>query len=363
MLGRATRALGSLLLVAGLASGCSGSGDGTVTLTYVSYVPESNPHSVAHEAWMAEVEKRTDGAVKFEAIYNGALCDSANIMTCVRDGRADIGIFTPLRHPAEFPLTNIMSIPFQTTGLQSSLLALRDLYESNDAMRAEFESMNQKLLYFGPVPAPILGLRTPISSMDDLDGMQFRIPGLMSAAFATLGVSSVTMTEPEIYESLDRGVIDGAMTAPDGHESFRTFEVVEQFVDVGRVSGPLAAMTTTMNADRFNALPQDVQAVINEVSAEFAMSVVPDYFAPSFEATCEVLKSGAPMIDLAPADEAKAWAEAASTGTQQAWLDTLKDANAGVGPQLLDAYHAALRKYESELTEDVTFSSRCEASQ
>ncbi len=358
---RVAALVGSLALVAGLGAACSKSGSGTVTLTYAAYVPKDNPHSIAHKWWMDEVEKRTDGAVKFEAIYGGALCDSGNVMVCVSDGRADMGTFTPLRHPAEFPLTNMMSLPFRTSGLQADLLALNELYQNHKGFKAEFDAAKQNLLYFGPVPAPLLGLNKPITDIGDLKGKKFRIPGLMSVAFGLLGVSSVTMIEPEIYESMQRGVIDGAITAPDGHTSFRTYEVAKQYVDVGAVSGPLAAMTTTINAKRFDSLPKNVQDVIMEVSAELQKKITSDFFAPEFEKQCKTMKAAAPIISMKPAAEAEKWAAEAKKATEQAWIASLSGDAAANAQALLSDYRTALGKYERELTDDATFSSRCEA--
>ena len=70
-----------------------------------------------------------------------------------------------------------------------------------------------KLLSITPYPAQVLFLRDKISSLDDLKGKKIRASGWTTSEFVTaLGVTGVTMSFSEVPQSLQRGVVDGAIT-------------------------------------------------------------------------------------------------------------------------------------------------------
>ncbi|MEN8304335.1 MAG: C4-dicarboxylate ABC transporter, partial [Campylobacterota bacterium] len=50
--------------------------------------------------------------------------------------------------------------------------------------------------------------RKPIESIEDMQGLKMRIPGLGGEVFAKMGVNPILLPAGEIYTSLERGVID-----------------------------------------------------------------------------------------------------------------------------------------------------------
>jgi TRAP-type C4-dicarboxylate transport system substrate-binding protein len=70
-----------------------------------------------------------------------------------------------------------------------------------------------KLLSITPYPAQVLFLRDNISSLADLKGKKIRASGWTTSEFVTaLGATGVTMNFSEVPQSLQRGVVDGAIT-------------------------------------------------------------------------------------------------------------------------------------------------------
>lgn len=70
-----------------------------------------------------------------------------------------------------------------------------------------------KLLSVVPYPAQVLFSRVPISGLDDLKGKKIRASGWTTSEFVTaLGATGVTLSFSEVPQSLQRGVVDGAIT-------------------------------------------------------------------------------------------------------------------------------------------------------
>ena len=75
------------------------------------------------------------------------------------------------------------------------------------------QDFDVKLLSITPYPAQVLFLRDSISSLADLKGKKIRASGWTTSEFVTaLGATGVTMNFSEVPQSLQRGVVDGAIT-------------------------------------------------------------------------------------------------------------------------------------------------------
>lgn len=70
-----------------------------------------------------------------------------------------------------------------------------------------------KLLSVVPYPAQVLFSRVPITGLNDLKGLKIRASGWTTSEFVTaLGATGVTMSFSEVPQSLQRGVVDAAIT-------------------------------------------------------------------------------------------------------------------------------------------------------
>ncbi len=79
-----------------------------------------------------------------------------------------------------------------------------------EALAADF---NAKLLAIAPYPAQVIFCRDKISGLDDLKGKKIRASGWTTSEFVTaLGATGVTMSFSEVPQSLQRGVVDCAIT-------------------------------------------------------------------------------------------------------------------------------------------------------
>ncbi len=75
------------------------------------------------------------------------------------------------------------------------------------------ESFDVKLLAVTPYPAQILFSNENIGSLNDLNGKKIRASGWTTSQFIeALGAAGVTISFSEVAQSLQRGVVDGAVT-------------------------------------------------------------------------------------------------------------------------------------------------------
>ena len=141
----------------------------------------------------------------------------------------------------------------------------------------------------------------PISGLDDLKGKRIRVFGTQGAKAAQyFGASPQTIPPHELYPALQRGVVDGAIRAPDDAWSFGERDVYKSMIDTPMQLAPGSAYIATRVWDR---LPPDVQQLLASTSEEFEPQVL-NYFHQSDQKSLENLKAkGLRVIEIGPADK------------------------------------------------------------
>jgi len=109
--------------------------------------------------------------------------------------------------------------------------------------------------------------RRPVETPADLDGLKLRV--LQNAtyleAYSALGVQATPMNYGEVYSALQQGVIDGGEANAIGFVSSRLYEVAKFYSFTSITYNPI---TLLVNEPFYQSLPADIQAAIDESTAE-----------------------------------------------------------------------------------------------
>jgi len=110
--------------------------------------------------------------------------------------------------------------------------------------------------------------RIPIRSFEEFKGKKIRFPGGMIAdIFAYAGVSTVILPGGQVYQALDRGLVDASdYTGPAVNYDLR-FHQVAKYIIMGPpttpcLHQPVDLMDLTVNLARWNALPKRLQDLV-----------------------------------------------------------------------------------------------------
>jgi TRAP-type C4-dicarboxylate transport system substrate-binding protein len=85
---------------------------------------------------------------------------------------------------------------------------------------------------------------------------------------AALGATPVAMPMGETYDALSRGVVDGSMAPYEALQGWKWGEVV-RFTTENFGSSYSTGMFVVMNKGKWNALPPDIQQIIEKVNEEY----------------------------------------------------------------------------------------------
>jgi len=335
----------------------SAAGGETYELKFASYNVPTAAESVTSKAWAKDIEEATDGRVKIEFFYQEALLTGAETLPGVADGRADMGYIAGAYYPAELPLSNVAGIPFLTENAEAQGRTFKDLYENNDALREEWESLGVKVVTWAPVPPNIVAMKEPTDGLEDLEGKKIRGYGYVSQALEMAGASAVGISQSEVYEALQRGVLDGTSGASLDIAADRDYqEVAPHFVDVN--FGNYAVTANIINKELWDSFPEDIKSAFTEASEGY-MDMYLENLAELEVASCDELLEAGGDVTLLEDSETAAWQKEAGPAIQEIWANDVRATKPDADTEaFFEAYTSTLEQYEAE-SEYVPAMERC----
>lgn len=106
-----------------------------------------------------------------------------------------------------------------------------------------------------------------INSIQDLDGLKMRIPGLGGKVLNKAGGTAVTVAGGEIFTNLERGVIDATEWIGPYHDYIMGFHRVAKYYYYPGWHEPGSILELLINKPKFYSLPSDLQSIIRQASA------------------------------------------------------------------------------------------------
>jgi TRAP-type C4-dicarboxylate transport system substrate-binding protein len=161
------------------------------------------------------------------------------------------------------------------------------------------------LTAFATEPSYIQSTKS-ISNLDELKNTQLRISGALTPVMEALGAAPVGMSQAEVPEALQTGILEGNVSSREVLKDLKLAESVKFVTDYPLT---VTSFVAVMNKDKYESLPEDVKKVMDELYSEMAA------FTGKYldEHTQESLKwsektEGLKMVPLTE-EEAKKWDE------------------------------------------------------
>ena len=237
---------------------------GPVKLSYANFPPAPTFPCVQMERWKVEVEKRTNGKVAINTYPGGTLLDAKGMMDGVIAGQADIGCLCMAYQPGRFVVTNATSLPLGLPNARVASLVLWDIYQKY--LPNAFAKV-KVLTMFTTAPANIMS-KVPIRTLEDIKGLGIRASGGAGQILKAWDANLVGMPMSDTPEALQKGVVQGLFSSLEVMKDFKFAEICKYVTLTDTVIYPFAVV---MNMDKWNALPRDVQLVIENMRVQQAV--------------------------------------------------------------------------------------------
>ena len=256
--------------------------------------------------WTEAITECTGGEVQFEISAAGSqLGNVARQQEQVMAGVVDIAHGLHGIPRGRFPRTSVIDMPFLTDDAGAATHALWEMLP--DELASEYEGLKVLALH-AHNGGLIHTTDTAVETMEDLEGLRIRTPSpAVSEMLSFLGASPQGLPPGEVYENLQRGVIDGTVFPWDPVASFGLNEVLGHHLDTGAYT---VSFFFVMNEGSYEALSKDAQACIDEHSGDALVSRFDqwwdDWDAPGREGA---VAAGHEIAELSEEERAR-WREA-----------------------------------------------------
>ncbi|MCT7373774.1 TRAP transporter substrate-binding protein [Chelativorans salis] len=254
--------------------------------------PAGNPNFELQKGWTESVREATDGKVQIELLPVGSIVEHQETQDAIAAGILDGHITDTSYFAGKDPAFGLIANP---VGAWSAPQQMFDFINEGGGKELMNEIVEPYGLHFIGATTP--GLEAfvsakPLEGVDDLKGLKLRAPeGLVQQVFAAAGAAPVNLPGSEVFTSLDKGVIDAAdYSVFSTNQAQGLHDVAPHPVYPGFHSMPLVEIS--MNKEKWDALPADIQETLEQTVREFAQHQVEVLAQKDEEAVAEAKESG-----------------------------------------------------------------------
>jgi len=239
----------------------------TTEFTFSNWIPWT--HKLAtrlYIPWMEEVEKKTNGRVKFKRLPKAVAHPRAH-MDAVRTGQANAGFGVHGYSPRRLRAYLFTDFPQLGESAVATSIAFQRTYEKFFKDKGHYKGVHLiGLNTHGP--GVIHHSKKIIKSIADMKGQKIRTGGpVPRLIIQTWGGVSIRQPAPKSYELLSTGVVDG-ITFP--YEALTGFKIVNLVKFHTEIPGGLysSGFYTMISKKKYDGLSAADKKVIDDLSGE-----------------------------------------------------------------------------------------------
>ena len=201
-------------LVAGLAGGCSGTGDingGKRIIRVALSQSETHPEYTGMEKFKEVVEEKLGDKYEVQIYPNELLGGQTKAIELTQTGAIDFVVAGTPNLEIFADVYEVFSMPYLFTSEEAYFASMND----TDYMETVYESTDDtglRVMTWFNVGSRNFYAKKPINTPDDLKGLKMRVqqsPASVKMANA-FGAAASPMSFGEVYTAIQQGVIDGA---------------------------------------------------------------------------------------------------------------------------------------------------------
>jgi TRAP-type C4-dicarboxylate transport system substrate-binding protein len=163
----------------------------------------------------------------------------------------------------KFPLSEVTNLPFMSDGHTNCSVALWRLYKSG-ALDSEYKDVVP--MWFGCLNQSGMHFARPTRSNVDLGSLKLRVAGRVASQLVErMGGTPISMRGEDLYEGLQRGTIDGAVTSWSAFEPYKLHEVAFYHLEVPTGASPSMFF---MSRKKYDSLPAAARKAIDDARGE-----------------------------------------------------------------------------------------------
>lgn len=306
-----------------LLAGCGGGSDDAAApvLFRLANTTANDAQEELGQLFVDRLNEVSGGRINAEFYSAGSLGENIENLQSIQAGGLE-GNIAPTAWLSPFvPEIGVLSLPFlfQGDSIEEIVLGIAPALqgEAGDLIRAAAQEKGFRLVALWGIGPEVVYSRSPIPNLAAMRRLTFRVlPGdVHSKTFANWGVQGTAIPFGEVYTSVQQGVIDGGENPPDVLFKSGFHEVGPNIIETYHNA---LISHIVISQPWYDALPADLKAVVDQVSAEIIETGSRRYAEAqqtSFQALIDdpsVTVSSLPAADLAEMERlnrAGVWAD------------------------------------------------------
>jgi TRAP-type C4-dicarboxylate transport system substrate-binding protein len=266
---------------------------------YMSNPVASVPAAKAVIQLAEEIKQKTNGELVINVHLGGSLpIKVEGITPAVSDNVIQFAEDT--FSTGTVPMTGVLRLPML---LQSSADRAKAMDIALPYLNEAYGKRGIIVLGQYTYPFQVIWGKRKIASLDDIKGLKLRVTSVeQGELIRRFGGVPLTMGAPDVAAALDRGVVEGVLTASSGG-GIVWHELVKY-----RYAFPTSYVNSTfiVNKEAFEALSPAIQKILRDSTAEHAKAVIGEMDRVEDELTAQFAKEGLTLTSATPEDVKRA---------------------------------------------------------
>jgi len=263
------------------------------------------PASLVPPIWrngMTWLQQATKGKLTLKEFGAGTLHGPRDGFKAVRSNISDYATCFTASEARGFPLSKVFELPFVTPS--NPLAGVRITSElAPKYFKPEYDKQGVHFGYQVLVGAADIMSKKPIRKLEDMKGLKAIVQGFEPEVADALGAVIVNVPFPDIYTSLQQGVVDAVLWVDPGFVPYKIYELAKYHTTLGLSAQKI---DTCINPKSFAALPKDLKQTFYDYQQRMAFAIAKRIgvdFRKDAQKTYEQNK--VEMIKLAPEELAR----------------------------------------------------------
>ena len=246
------------------------------------------------------VGEATDGKFQIQTFAAGEIVPGLQVLDAVQSATVEMGHTAPYYYFGKDPtFTFGSSIPFGPNMRINQAWYM--LGGGKELLNDFFKGYNVTSLLAGNTGCQMGGwFRKEINTVDDLNGLKFRIGGFAGKVLQKLGCVPQQLAGGDIYPALEKGTIDGAeWVGPYDDEKLGLYKIAPHYYYPGWWEGG-TMLLAFVNLDKWNALPKNYQGILEQAGHLANNWMMAKYDSVNPMALRKLLAGGAKLHAFSP---------------------------------------------------------------
>jgi TRAP-type mannitol/chloroaromatic compound transport system substrate-binding protein len=254
----------------------------------------------------------SDGRLTIEVYAAGEMVPALQSFDAVIEGAAEMSHGAAYYWQSKSQATNFFTgVPF---GMTSRELAAWIRYMGGQELWDEvYDQFGMKGFINGDTGVQAAGwFREELTGLDDIQGINFRTPGLGGQVWQRMGATVVNLPAGEIFAALQSGALDAAEFVGPYNDLALGFHQVRSHYYISSFIEPGLATELAVDRGKFEALPSDLQQIIEIACQAEYDQVASDFYANDPRSLRQLVEEhGVIVHETFPEDILEAGAQAA----------------------------------------------------